>query len=104
MISGPTELDPCSFRYSSGFEEGEKFEKISFDSGSGDYEFSSQNMEEFPIGKYIFKITGSIAKYYSDYIVFEMILVEPCSAAKIEIISDNVFHDMVYTLGDPPEF
>ena len=60
-------------------------------------------MEEFPIGKYIFKITGSIAKYYSDYIVFEMILVEPCSAATIEIKSDNVFHDMVYTLGDPPE-
>ena len=61
-------------------------------------------MERFPPGEYKFNITGSIAKDYSDYIVFDMILVEPLLCGTIELLEDNTFHDMTYKIEDPPKF
>ena len=61
-------------------------------------------MNQYPPGTYTFEITGSIAKDYSDYIIFEMVLVDPCPTATISLMQENVFDEITYTLRGPPEF
>ena len=97
MLSGPIELDLCSL------PEAEA-EYANFDSRTGNYEFFSQDMDQYPPGVYTFEITGSIANDLTDNIVFEMVLVDPCPTATISLMQDNVFDEMTYTLRSPPEF
>ena len=97
MLSGPTDFDICSL------PEEDELSFVHFDQWSGNYEFSSQQRDRFPLGTYTFEITGTIAKDLSASVYFEMIIVDPCLSASITLYEENAFHGMIYVLRDPPQ-
>ena len=64
---------------------------------TGNYEFYSTDMANFPAGDYTFKITGTVGTK-SAYITFVMTLVDPCPTTQLTI--NNPFVDQTYTLRD----
>ncbi len=64
----------------------------SFDSVTGNYEFKSIDMANYPAGAYVFTITGTVgAKSVME--TFVMTLVDPCPTTTLTIIQPDSFAD-----------
>ena len=64
----------------------------SFDSVSGNYAFSSTDIQNFPPGQYTIKITGTEGSISAEY-VFTFSLVDPCPNATLSLINPSPFVD-----------
>ena len=68
-----------------------------FDSSTGNYEFTSIDMASYPAGVYTFTITGTVgAKSVTS--TFVMTIVDPCLTTTLSIILPDPFEDKTYIL------
>ena len=92
VISGPR-TDICSV------DDGGT--QASFHPSTGNYEFESIDMLNYPPGVYDFKVTGTVGTK-SDFIIFTMELVDPCLTATLSLQA-SPFSDNTYVLRDPSQ-
>jgi len=95
VISGPR-LDLCAI--SDGTTSG-IFSEI-----TGNYEFYSTDLANYPAGQYTFEITGTLGTAgtpgaITKKITFVLNLVDPCPTTELTI--NSPFADQTYTLRDP---
>jgi hypothetical protein len=78
---------------------------ITFDSATGEYTFSSEDMETYSPGDYKIRITGTVVEgdSISDSIDFVMTLVDPCPTASLTL-KQSPFSDAVHYLRDGTEY
>ena len=68
-----------------------------FDSSTGNYEFTSIDMANYPAGPYTFTITGSVgAKSVTS--TFVMTIIDPCPTTTLTIKQPDPFEDKTYIL------
>ena len=87
----PVNFDICSVK--------DEYTEADFSAMTGNYIFWSQDMTTYPPGTYSVKITGRSGEK-SDFIVLEIVLVDPCLTAVIEL-ETSPFSDQKYMLTDP---
>lgn len=91
MVSG-ARLDICDII--DGPTEGDFIPK------DGAYTFKTTDVENYPPGEYVFRITGT-SGLNSDFVDITMTMVDPCSTTKLSLL-EGAFVDQTYTLRDPP--
>ena len=96
----------CSFTYSCTVTVGSRLDLCAiadgdthgvFDPITGNYEFYSIDMANYPAGQYTFEITGTVGNK-SDTATFVMTLVDPCPTTTLTIIDPDPFADQTYIL------
>ena len=67
---------------------------------TGNYQFTSIDMANYPAGAYTFTITGTVgAKSVTS--TFVMTIVDPCPTTQLTINNPASFTDFTYVLRDP---
>ena len=106
----PFVVDPevCTFVYSCAMTAGPRTDLCSINDGdthgvfnptTGNYEFYSIDLANYPAGEYTFEITGTVGSK-SAKANFVMTLIDPCPDS-LSLNDPGPFTDQTYILRDP---